>query len=152
MDALRSLAGVGVILGWAAIIVLLGVFTTIAACILVPDKRPADIADDGQVLDEPLTAPGLNHPAYRALAKRKTWADEQGDHYTTAPVDEAMPPCTCPPGWHTGTAPVSTRLADRRANRVADAGLFAFLADDMPDNHKVADMFDLYCAEAEDRS
>lgn len=98
-------------------------------------------------------APRPAHPASRALAARNAWDGEGDDQYSgAAPVAEVEPPCTRPPGWHAGTSPAPTRLADRRADRVDDAGLFAFLADGMPENHKVADVFDLYCAEAEDRS
>lgn len=137
------------------VIAVLGCFGLAAVIIVganaICGRKPFDMArDDDRVLDEPLTAPGFNRPAYRPLPRRKTWVDEQGDRYTTAPVAEVEPPRTCPPDDDHSGAPV--RLADRRAVHVADVGLFAFLAGDMPENHKVADMFDLYCTEAEDRS
>lgn len=131
-----TLAQVGV---WLSV----AVFMVAAAFLLAWLRSPAWL--------KTRTAPSGNHPAAKALAARKTWVDKQGDQYAAGPATEVEPVCTCPPEGDAHAA-VPVRLAERRAVHVADAGLFAFLADDMPDNHKVADMFDLYCAESEDRS
>lgn len=87
MTVLRSVFGMVPVLALAALAGLI-----VAAVRWIFGREPFDIThDDDQpdedlVIDEPLTAPGLNHPAHRPLPKRKTWADEQGDQFAAPPA------------------------------------------------------------------
>lgn len=111
MTALRSVFGVVPVLALAALAALAGLL--VAAVRWIFGREPFDITDDDDqpdedlVIDEPLTAPGLNHPAHHPLPKRKTWVDEQGDHHTPRQaigvaevIPFAEPECTCEPVTH----------------------------------------------------